>query len=74
MISDERVVKNRIYVLIVIGISVFTFLPSYFSDYEEEFKNLGGVWLFLILLTVVALCLAFEYIVFRILRKYIYKK
>jgi hypothetical protein len=74
MISDERIVKNRIYVLIVIGISVFTFLPSYFSSYEEEFKNLGGVWLLLILLTVVTLCLALEYIVFRILRKYMYKK
>lgn len=73
MTNKERILKNRIYILILCAFIYFIGVARLLKPYEEHIRELDSLIVLLGISAIALLCIITEYIVFLILRKHIYK-
>lgn len=71
--SKDRILKNRIYVLIAFSFVVFFGAARVLKPYEEQFRDLSAFWVVLGITALSGISLVLEYLVFKLLNKHVYK-
>lgn len=71
--SKERILKNRIYVLIGFSLIVFLGAARLLKPYEKQYADLSGFWVVMGITTLSCISLLLEYLAFKLLNKYLYK-
>ncbi|RUO38624.1 hypothetical protein CWE13_02980 [Aliidiomarina shirensis] len=72
--SEDRILKNRIYAYIAFSFVVFFGAIRLLEPYEERFVDLSGIWLVLGVLFLYCISLLLEYLTYKVLNKYLYKR
>ena len=74
MVSNERVLKNRVYVLIFFLFVYFFGAVKVLEPYKETIDQQHGFVIFLGLVFIAVFCLISEFLVYKLIKKVIYSK
>lgn len=71
--NKDRIIKNRIYVLIACFFLIFFTAANILEPFEADIKELHGAIIFTGLLLGGGICVALELIIYNILKQTVYK-